>query len=72
MILIYVKLVNNANQINHDVLDKFLISRGEERHNLDYEVHDEVPNHRLVAFNEEGSNGNKFCDLDLKEFELVM
>jgi hypothetical protein len=39
---------------------------------LDYEVHDEGPNHHLVAFNEEGSNGNKFCDTHWKEFELVM
>jgi hypothetical protein len=64
--------VNNANQINHDVLNKFFISRGEKLHDLDYEIHDEGPNHHLVAFNEKGSNGTKFCDIDLKEFELVM
>jgi hypothetical protein len=65
--------VNNANRINHNVFDKFFTSSGgEELHDLDYEIHDEDPNHHLVAFNEEGSNGNKFCDIDLKEFELVM
>lgn len=42
--------MNNANQINHDVLDKFFISGGEELHDLDYEIHDEGPNCHLVAF----------------------
>jgi hypothetical protein len=64
--------VNNANRIKHDVLDKFFTLGGEELQDLNYEVHDEGTNLHLVAFNEEGSNGNKFCDIDMKEFELVM
>jgi hypothetical protein len=59
-------------EIESTILDKKISLGGEELHDLDYEAHDEGPNHHLVAFNEERSNGNKFCDIDLKEFELVM
>jgi hypothetical protein len=61
--------MNNPNQIDHDVFKESFVLHGEEFHDVNCEVDDEGVNLCPIVVYEEG---NKFHNVDPKEFEHVM